>query len=64
MQEHTSPDATILPGADYRPPTYGSIEAAKEAQERERAAFTRSTGIPLTADGCLKHRAVLQFSRD
>jgi hypothetical protein len=39
---------------DYGPPTLHSIEAAKRAQARERAAFTKSTGILLARDGTVR----------
>jgi hypothetical protein len=39
---------------DYGPPTLRSIEAAKRAQARERAAFTKSTGILLAHDGTVR----------
>ena len=36
---------------DYWPVTRHSIDQAKQAQARERAAFTESTGVPLTDEG-------------
>jgi len=54
MGDHVCQDdqAVDAPGAhDYSPPTAYSIAAAQECQARERAAFTRCTGVRLKEDG-------------
>jgi hypothetical protein len=59
MQEHASgANSVAQTQLDHKPQTHVSIEQAKNAQAREREAFTRSTGVVLTSDGLVQHRAV------
>ena len=57
--------STALRSIDSVPylPTPDSVAAARAAQERERAEFTRSTGMRLDRNGQL-HRPSLRLQMD
>jgi hypothetical protein len=50
--------ATDSPDAMRQTATPESVAAAREAQERERAQFTRQTGMRLNHDGQLRRSAL------